>query len=523
MAGKSIFKAAKTTKTTKTSVTLSDAAFRAARDKLRLDLVDLQQACRQEGFPIIVVLSGVQGAGGVDSINMLNTWMDPRWIQTHAFDAPSDEERERPLFWRYWRSLPASGNMGLYLDGWYGDALAAHVQGRLPAKDYAAHLKRIAAFEGSLAREGALIVKIWLHLSQAQQRHRADVHRIDPIFGFRSSDNSWPQPGPYAKYVAAVSKSIAATSTAEAPWHVVEGTDDNTRRAHVLTILRDAMKAHSKAIRKKRGHVAKALKDERKADKKVDKQKPHKTARGALTRVDLSQKMSDAEYAAAFKTRLQHLYDVQKAARAAGISTVVAFEGWDAAGKGGAIRRLTYALSAKNYKVVPISAPNDEERAYHYLWRFWRHLNRAGHFTLFDRSWYGRVLVERVEHFIPDEAWQRAYDEINAFEQQLVEHGTVVLKFWLHIDPKEQLKRFKDRERTAYKRWKITDDDWRNRQKWNRYEEAVNNMIARTSTRAAPWQLVPAKNKHIARILILDSVIKALEDALPRRKGRKTR
>lgn len=515
MAGQRIFK------TAETGATLSDAAFQAARDRLRLDLVELQQACRQQGFPIVVVLSGVQGAGVVDTANLLNTWMDPRWIQTHAFDAPSDEERERPLFWRYWRSLPADGNIGLYLDGWYGGAVTGHVRGHLSAQDFTARLQRIRAFETTLAKEGALIVKLWLHLGKAAQRHRVDVHRADSVFGFRSSDNSWPQPAPYDRYVAAMAKAIDATHTARAPWYLVEGTDDNHRRARVLTLLRKAMTAHCKHAHKKAKAVAKALKHERKAAPK-DK-KPHKRSRGRLAGVDLSQRMSDAAYAKAFKASQQRLYDAQKAARTAGISTVIAFEGWDAAGKGGAIRRLTYALSARNYQVVPIAAPNDEERAHHYLWRFWRHLGRDGHVRLFDRSWYGRVLVERVEHLIPKEAWTRAYGEINDFEAQIVAHGSVLLKFWLHIDPKEQAKRFRERCETPYKRWKITADDWRNRAKWNRYEDAANDMIARTSTKAAPWQLVPAEDKHVARIMILDTVIKALEDAIRHKTRQKRR
>ncbi len=491
---------------------LTDAAFREAKDQLRLDLVDLQQRCRASAeFPIIVVVAGVQGAGGIDTLNLLNTWMDPRWIQTHAFDSPSDEERDRPLFWRYWRSLPEAGAIGLYMDGWYGDAWAARAQNKTTPAAFAADLKRIAAFEQTLAADGALIVKLWLHLGKAAQKSKADTHKVDPIFGFRSSDAAWPQPAGYDAFTNAAAQSIRATSTDVAPWHLIDAADDNARRIAVLTTLRDAMKSHRKAWHKKAKATAKVLKHDRKADKK---QKPARSKRDALARVDLTKTMSDEAYAKAFRTRQAKLYDLQKAARAAGLSTVIAFEGWDAAGKGGALRRLTYALSARNYSVVPISAPTDEELAHHYLWRFWRHLCRAGHMTLFDRSWYGRVLVERVEHLIPEEAWKRAYSEINDFEAQLAAHDTVVLKFWLHIDADEQLKRFKDREKTSYKNWKITEDDWRNRSKHAAYELAVNDMFAATSPKTAPWHLIPANHKHIARIMIFDIVVKALEAAL---------
>ena len=496
--------------------TLSDANFKAIRDDLRFALVDLQQRCRLEAaYPVIIVLSGVQGAGVVDSANLLNTWMDPRWIRTHAFDAPSDEERERPLFWRSWRSLPAAGTIGLYLDGWYGDTVAAHARGHTSAAVFASHLDRIKTFERTLTDDGALIVKIWLHLSQSDQRRRADIHRDDPVFGFRASDNDWPLPATYAKYTAVAAKSIEATATPDAPWHIVDGADDNHRRAMVLSILRDALVQHAKSWRARAKAAKKSIKRSIKADKK---KKPAKKKTGALAKVDLDKTLSDAAYAKAFHTHQARLYDLQKQARAAGLSTVIAFEGWDAAGKGGAIRRLTYALSARNYKVVPIAAPSDEERAHHYLWRFWRHLSRDGHITLFDRTWYGRVLVERVERLITDDAWTRAYDEINAFESELTAHGTLVLKFWLHIDNDEQLRRFKEREKTAYKRWKITDDDWRNREKWNRSWVAVDEMLARTSTPTAPWHVIPANDKSFARIKIFDIAIKALETAL---KGRK--
>ncbi len=503
-------------KAAETGRTLSDTDFREIKNRLRLELVELQQRCRQTGdFPIIIVLAGVQGAGVVDSLNLLNTWMDPRWIHTHAFDQPSDEERERPLFWRYWRSLPEAGTIGLYLDGWYGDAIAAHCAGEKTAT--ALRAKHICAFERTLADNGALIVKFWLHLDKATQRKKPDRHRLDPVFGFRASDAAWPQPAPYDTYVAAASKILGSTNSEHAPWHVIDGNDDNYRRAHLLTTLRDAIAQHRKAWQKKSNIHAKAI---TLAVKSAKKRKPSSNAMGPLAKVDLSKHLGAKAYTAAFRARQNKLYDLQKAARAAGLSTVIAFEGWDAAGKGGAIRRLTYSLSAKNYRVVPIAAPNDVERAHHYLWRFWRHLGRAGHMTLFDRSWYGRVLVERVDHLVAEEVWQRAYDEINEFERQLRDHGIVVIKFWLHIDADEQLRRFEERRDTPYKRWKLTDDDWHNRKKRASYEAAINDMLRHTSTKAAPWHLIAANDKSHARIAILDTVIKSLETALSKRPAR---
>jgi polyphosphate kinase 2 (PPK2 family) len=179
------------------------------------------------------------------------------------------------------------------------------------------------------------------------------------------------------------------------------------------------------------------------------------------------------------------------------------FEGWDAAGKGGAIRRLTSAIDARDYRVIPVSKPTDEEKSQHYLWRFWRHVPRAGRVTIYDRSWYGRVLVERLEGFCRVDEWRRAYGELNDFEMQLAAHGIIVLKFWLQMSKEEQLRRFRHREETDYKRHKINAEDWRNRRKWREYEIAVGDMLALTQHASAPWHLVAADNKRHARLEIL--------------------
>jgi polyphosphate kinase 2 (PPK2 family) len=235
---------------------------------------------------------------------------------------------------------------------------------------------------------------------------------------------------------------------------------------------------------------------------------------GILDRVDLSQALSDADYDKRMVKAQERLGRLSREAHDSNVSSVAVFEGWDAAGKGGAIRRVTAAMDARHYQVVPIAAPSDEERAHHYLWRFWRHIPRAGLVTIFDRSWYGRLLVERVEGFAREDEWRRAYLEINDFEQQLVDHGIVVTKFWIHLSSEEQLARFKEREGTAYKRHKITDEDWRNREKWDAYVAAINDMVARTSSTDAPWVIVAGNDKRFARVQILESLVKRLQKAL---------
>jgi len=488
---------------------MSDADFRKAWGPLRLELIELQQRIRKEArFPVIMVLAGIQGAGVIDTLNLLNTWMDPRWIETHAFGAPSDEEKERPAFWRYWRSLPAAGTVGLYLEGWYGELFGLDPAGPLGRGGLDERLRQITGFEQTLADSGALILKFWLHLSERHHKKRTDERGgEDPIFGLRPPDHVWrPQP-PYSVYCKTATNIIASTNTDQAPWSIIPGRDINYRRFALLTALRDACRVHLK----RSGGAKRAAGGKKTA--------AAATRNDVLAAVDLSRKLSEKEYAEAFHFQQARLYKLQGAARDSKVSTVLAFEGWDAAGKGGTIRRLTYALSAYNYKVVPIGPPTDEERAHHYLWRFWRSLNRAGHLTIFDRSWYGRVLVERVDKLVTKSTWQRAYDEINVFEEQLTASGIVLVTFWLHISKAEQLERFRERQEIPAKRWKLTGDDWKNRRKWNAYVAAVNDMVKRTSTPAAPWHLIAAENKRFARIVVMDTLATALETALKAKKA----
>jgi polyphosphate:AMP phosphotransferase len=305
----------------------------------------------------------------------------------------------------------------------------------------------------------------------------------------------------YDEFVAAGERTIQRTSTAQAPWMIVEGADDRFRSLSVATTIRDAM-------RKRLG--------EKVAAPPRTNVKPFESA-GHLTileRLDMSQKLGRESFGEAIEKWQGRLNVLHRKAQKEGIATILVFEGWDAAGKGGVIRRLTAALDAPTYRVIPIAAPTDEQRAHHYLWRFWRHVPRHGELVIFDRSWYGRVLVERVEGLASPAEWLRAYSEINDFEEQLVDHGIVLVKYWLNITPEEQLRRFKERGRLPFKQWKLTDEDWRNRKKRPEYARAVNEMIERTSTRQAPWTLVEANDKYFARIKVLETVCRRLEATL---------
>jgi polyphosphate:AMP phosphotransferase len=502
---------------------ISREDFDAMAPGMRTELLALQQQLRQADFPVILLFAGVDGAGKNHTVNLLNEWMDPRWIVTRAYGEPSDEERERPEFWRYWRDLPPKGKIGMFMSSWYHHPLIERAYGRTSVAELDEALERIVHFEKALADEGALILKFWMHLSEKGQKKRLKALEKDPLTAWQVTPADWQHYEMYDKFISAAERIIMHTSKGYAPWQIVEGADSRYRSTVVLQTLKDAIARHLE-----RREVTKRVAAELAAP--ADTAEARKKAEPAallaqpsiLSSLDMTQDANAEPYNQQLQEQRARLADLYRIAKERGVSTVLVFEGWDAAGKGGTIRRLTAALNARDYQVIPIAAPTEEERAQHYLWRFWRHIARAGRVTVFDRSWYGRVLVERVEGFCSQEAWRRAYGEINDFEEQLTERGLVVCKFWLHITSEEQLARFTARGEIEYKKWKLTDEDWRNREKWDLYEQAVNDMVERTSTRFAPWTLVEANSKAYARVKVMRTVADALERALGKpRKAKK--
>ncbi len=505
--------------------TITKADYLSQIPRLRKALVDVQQRLRQNAsFPVIVVFGGVDGAGKSETVNLLNEWLDPRWVVTRAYGPPSDEMLERPEFWRYWRDLPARGRIGLFLSCWYSRPILDRVFGGSREADLDENLDRIVAFERALAEDGALIIKFWMHLGKDAQKRRLKALEKDPLTRWRVSQSDWENWQRYDDFIAAAERTIMRTSTGRAPWHIVEGSCKRYRSLTVGKRLHTAILEHVPVVEIRNQALAELETRRDAAETTVDEEgNPEDGAElvtlprmTVLDSLDMSQSVSKTDYEHLLETWQGKVNGVFREAKAKGISTVLVFEGWDAAGKGGTIRRVTPALDARYVDVIAIAAPTDEERAHHYLWRFWRHLSRAGRLTIFDRSWYGRVLVERVEGFAAEPEWRRSYMEINHFEDQLVRHGIVLLKFWLHITKDEQLQRFHARERIEYKRWKLTEEDWRNREKWDQYEAAVNDMVERTSTRIAPWTLVEANDKRFARIKVLKTIAAGIEAGLKR-------
>lgn len=449
-------------------------------------------------FPVLIIIGGVDGAGKGETVNLLNEWMDPRHIVTLAFGEPSDEEAARPPMWRFWRNLPSRGKIGIFFGSWYTEPIVNRVLGNLNDADLQESLDEILRHEKMLTDEGVLLLKFWFHLSKDQQRKRLKSLESDPKTRWRVTREDWRRFKVYDRFREVSEHALRETSTANAPWIIIPGADRRFRSLTAGRILLDQLKTRLAEDKKSvRSEAALAM--------------PQLDNLKLLRSLDMTQRLEKKRYEKLLEKYQGELNVLTRSKKVRRHSIVLVFEGWDAGGKGSAIRRITGALDARQYQIVPIAAPTEEERAQPYLWRFWRHVPFIGGITIFDRSWYGRVLVERVEGFCSQADWMRAYAEINDFEEQLVRHGAILFKFWLHITKDEQLRRFKERQKTSFKRFKITEEDWRNRKKWPDYEAAVCDMVDRTSTDIAPWTIIEAQDKPFARIKLLKTIVQRLD------------
>ncbi|HXR06818.1 MAG TPA: polyphosphate:AMP phosphotransferase [Candidatus Acidoferrum sp.] len=485
---------------------VSRQEFDEAVPALRAALLEAQFALKSRNIPVVVIVSGADCAGKGEFVHRLNEWLDPRGVDTHAFAQGSDEERARPRFWRFWRALPARGRIGIFFGSWYSEPMVQRVYREINGSQLDGELDRIAFFEKMLADDGALIVKFWFHLSRKEQAGRLKQLLRDPHTRHRVLPVDRKNFKLYERFIKTSERVIRRTDSAPCPWHLIEATDRRYRELAAGRILLESLQTRLKAGGAARPRtVAAAGPAPRTRPKRGDT---------ILDHVDLSQKLTGRRYGAELEKYQGRLTRLTWEANVKHISTVAVLEGWDAAGKGSAIRRVTEAVDPRLYRIIPIAAPTDEERAHHYLWRFWRHLPPAGMVAIFDRSWYGRVLVERVEKFAAEEEWKRAYLEINDFEEQLADRDIALAKFWIHISKAEQLRRFQQRQVIEFKRYKITEEDWRNRKKWGAYQQAINDMVAHTSTEFAPWTVVAGNDKHFARVQILKTLCEALEKLL---------
>jgi polyphosphate:AMP phosphotransferase len=480
---------------------LSKEQYDAVLPDLRLAMLDAQARLRKAGFSVIVLINGMDGAGKSETVNALHEWFDARFLNAEVYEPPNEEERARPKYWRYWQWLPAAGRIGVFSGSWYTEPISERVTGKPREHELADSSVRINAFERTLFDGGTLFVKLWFHISKKAQRRRLKDLERNKTTRYRVSKLDWKNHDRYDRIVEVAEQMLSETSTAYAPWHVIDGEDARHRNVTAARTILEALEARLSQTR---------------STPPPARLPPIDDPDTLLDHLDLTKSLDKRAYETSVAELQSRLSSLVRRLRKRGKSAILLFEGADAAGKGGAIRRITWALDARSYRVIPIAAPTEEERAHHYLWRFWRWLPRRGRLTIFDRSWYGRVLVERVEGFAREAEWQRAYQEINEFERELTQGGVVLVKFWLHISLEEQARRFDARASDPTKQYKITPEDYRNREQANQYEAAAAEMLARCSPPLAPFTLIEANDKHFARVKVLQTVCERLEAALGR-------
>ncbi len=482
---------------------LSKEEFKRLEPEVHFHLINLQQKLREQNRALIIIVAGVEGAGKGEVVDKLNRWFDTRDVRTHAFWDETDEERERPRFWRYWRTFPTRGTISIMFGSWYSKPIIDRAFDKTNDADFESELQRIEDLERTLTHDGNIIIKLWFHLSKAEQRNRLKLD--EKISKFKKSPLMDAYANSYDLLTRVSERAVRLTDSGSSPWHIIEATDNRYRDISTGQVIISTLE---KALKNGLTDFAKDKAEEE--DNVFQILESKKSTTTILDTLDLTQSLTAEQYNIQIEDAQLRLHNLVWDMHHQNRNAVIVFEGWDAAGKGSSIRRLTSAIDARLYRAIPIGAPTDEELAHHYLWRFWRQIPRAGFMTIYDRSWYGRVLVERVEGLADQQAWLRSYQEINNFEEHLTSHGITVIKFWIHISKDEQLRRFKDRESDPLKQHKIGEEDWRNREKWDDYTIAVNDMVAHTSTAKSPWNLVAGNDKKFARVEILNTVCENL-------------
>ncbi|MCI5620992.1 MAG: phosphate--AMP phosphotransferase [Lachnospiraceae bacterium] len=487
--------------------------YKTLMDDLQPKLSYLQRACKEAKIPVIVIFEGLGAAGKGTLINHLIEPLDPRGFQVYTTAVETKEERMKPFLWRFWTKIPSKGRIAVFDRSWYRRVLVDRFDGVTSKEQLDYAFEEIASFEKQLTDDGMVLIKFFAHISQKEQKKRLEHLCSDKKTAWRVTKDDLKRNKEYDRYLTMNEEMLERTDFEYAPWNILECTDREYASAKmteiVVSVLEQAL-AHHKAEKVKKQEIS--VEPETQNDAQPGN--GINLATSVLAGVDLSKTLEKEEY----KKKLAHLQkrlgELHNELYKYRVPVVLAFEGWDAGGKGGAIKRLTQALDPRGYAVHPVASPTEEEKAHHYLWRFWRNFPKDGHISIFDRSWYGRVMVERIEGFCSTEEWKRAYHEINEMEEQLALHGCIVIKFWMHIDKDEQERRFQERQENPAKQWKITEEDWRNRAKWDQYETAVDEMLLRTSTTYAPWVIVEANSKYYARVKVLETVINAIEAKL---------
>lgn len=459
---------------------------------LRIRMGELQRQCKELGIPIVILFEGFEAAGKGTMINRMIQPLDPRGFKVYTMEKEYEEDTRHPYLWRYHIKMPARGRIHIFDRSWY--------QG---LENGALTVEEIRLYEKQFTDDGVVLIKFFMGITKKEQKKRLESLEKDKSTKWRVTKGDWKKNKDFDFYLEQYDRMLAQTDTSNAPWTIVEAMDKKYAICKIMATV--VGRLEETVSRAKKGtapaeYVGQPLTDD--------------LRNGVLHEIDLSLDLTPEEYKERKKDLQKRLGILHNKMYLQRVPVILAFEGWDAGGKGGAIKRITQSIDPRGYEVVPIASPNDIEKAHHYLWRFWEKFPKDGHMAIFDRTWYGRVLVERIEGFATEQEWRRAYAEINNMEANLVNAGAVVLKFWMHIDRDEQANRFKQRQDTPEKQWKITDEDWRNREKWDEYEKAVDEMVVRTSTKDAPWFIIEANSKLYARIKVMEIVVEALERVL---------
>lgn len=474
----------------------SDEELKARLNAAKARLSGQQQRLKEHKLPVLVLVEGWGAAGKGSAIGYAIQSIDPRFFKVAAMAAPTEEEKRRPFLYRYFAKIPEAGKFMFLDSGWAEEVMRERLHGELDDGAYSGRVDSVKRFERQLTDNGYLVLKFFFHISHKEQKER--LRRLEG-----SKDTAWRVSGEdkwqnkhYEQCMDVFDQYITDTNMPSAPWYIVDAKDKRWAGLQMLETLC--------------GGIDVALQNESLAVPLLQNVFPL-VKMPRLSSVPLDKTLEKEQYKEELQSLQARLRGLHNRLYRKRVPVIIAYEGWDAAGKGGNIKRITEALDPRGFEVHPIASPEPHEKARHYLWRFWTRLPKTGHIAIFDRSWYGRVMVERLEDFCSENDWQRAYHEINEFEKELSEWGAVILKFWVQIDKNTQLERFNDRQNTPEKRWKITEEDWRNREKWDAYESAVDEMLQKTSTVYAPWHILESVDKKYARIKALRTVVEELE------------
>lgn len=479
--------------------------YKQETEGLKKELSMLQQEIKEAKLPVIILFEGwgTAGKGTVISKMILN--LDPRGFKVYSTVPADQAEQRKPLLWRYWSRIPAYGNFSIFDRSWYQEISIDRLEQELSESEMCRRTESINTFERQLSDDGYLILKFFLHISQKEQKKRLKKLKEEKDTAWRVSKLDKLRNEHYDDYYDVFDEMMQHTNTSYAPWHPIAMHDLRSGMMDIYSVLVKSIK-NALAVKRARQQAPAVIVPTISVPETF-----HLVDTPKLEEIHLDKQLSEEEYRESLNKVQHKLKKLHNKLYQEKIPVIICYEGWDAAGKGGNIKRVAAALDPRGYEVLPIAAPDRSELAHHYLWRFWNRLPKTGHIAIFDRTWYGRVMVERIEGFCSNEEWHRAYREINEFEKELHDWGAIIVKFWIHIDQDEQLRRFQDRENTPEKRWKITDEDWRNREKWDQYEQAVNDMLEYTSTDFAPWYIIESQDKKFARIKAIKTLIKAIE------------